>query len=130
MRLIHLPTFWTILIDIIAWFIIHLGVVYFMVRIPAERFDPQSRLFRIRNWEKKGIFYQKYFRIKKWKAYLPDGAPFLGNRGFPKKELREKPLPTCGPFCLKPAGQSSPIGSPWPLRLSFSYGIPPGWVSS
>jgi glycosyl-4,4'-diaponeurosporenoate acyltransferase len=90
MRLIHLPTFWTILIDIIVWFIIHLGVVYFMVRLPAEGFDPQSRLFRIRNWEKKGFFYQKYFRVKKWKTYLPDGAPFLGNRGFPKKELREK----------------------------------------
>jgi len=90
MRIITLPTLWTIILDIIAWFIIHMGVVYFMIRIPAEHFDPQSRLFRIRKWEEKGIFYQKYFRIKKWKAYLPDGAPFLGNRGFPKKELREK----------------------------------------
>jgi glycosyl-4,4'-diaponeurosporenoate acyltransferase len=90
MRLINLPTFWTILVDIIAWFIIHLSVVYFMVRITAERFDPRSRLFRIRRWEKQGKFYRKYFRIKRWKDYLPDGAPFLGNRGFPKKELREK----------------------------------------
>jgi len=79
MRIIHLPTSWTILVDFVAWFIIHMGVVYFVVRIPLQRFDPHDWLFR-----------KRFFRIKKWKRYLPDGAPLLGSRGFPKKKLQEK----------------------------------------
>jgi hypothetical protein len=41
MRLIYLPTFWTIVLDFIAWFIIHLGVVAIMVRILVA-FRPES----------------------------------------------------------------------------------------
>ena len=90
MRLIHLPTGWTVFIDFLAWFIIHMGVAWYVVRIPLQRFDPHGWLFRTRRWEKGGAFYQQVFRIKKWKHRLPDGAPLLGNRGFPKKKLREK----------------------------------------
>ena len=32
MRLIYLPTFWTIVIDFIAWLIIHIGVVAIIVK--------------------------------------------------------------------------------------------------
>ena len=90
MRIIHLPTSWTILVDFVIWFIIHMGVVYFVVRIPLQRFDPHGRLFRTRPWEEGGNFYQRFFRVKRWKQYLPDGALFLGGKGFPKKKLREK----------------------------------------
>lgn len=98
MRLIHLPTFWTILIDIIAWFIIHVGVVAIMVRIPARRFDPNHWLFRGRRWESGGEIYQEVFKIKKWKQHLPDGARFLGRLGFPKKQLNNKSPEYLGAF--------------------------------
>ena len=87
MRLIHLPTFWTVAIDIIAWFVIHIGVVHIMVGIPPKRFDPEGRLCRSRKWERYGRMYQDVFKIRKWKKYLPDGAPFLGTKGFPKSKL-------------------------------------------
>jgi len=87
MRLIYLPTFWTIVIDFIAWFIIHIGVVAIMVRIPAKHFDPNHWLYRSRTWEGKGNVYQEVFKIKRWKQYLPDGARALGRLGFPKKQL-------------------------------------------
>ncbi len=90
MRIIHLSTPWTVLLDILIWFILHMGVVYFVVRVPLPRFNPRGWLYRARPWEAGGDFYQRYFRIKKWKKYLPDGAPLLGSRGFPKKRLREK----------------------------------------
>jgi glycosyl-4,4'-diaponeurosporenoate acyltransferase len=90
MRLLHLPTSWTILVDFVAWFVIHMGVVYLAVRIPSRYFHPESRLFRLRTWEDGGHTYQKVFKIKKWKEILPDGAPLLGSRGFPKKKLRGK----------------------------------------
>lgn len=87
MRLIHLPTFWTVILDIVAWFVIHMGVVHVMIRIPATSFDPEDRLFRSRKWERDGRVYQTLFRIKRWKGYLPDGSPFLGSKGFPKGKL-------------------------------------------
>jgi glycosyl-4,4'-diaponeurosporenoate acyltransferase len=87
MRLIHLPTFWTVVVDIIAWFVIHMGVVYVMVRIHLRRFDPESLLCRSRKWERDGHLYQDVFKIRKWKKYLPDGAPVLGKNGFPKSKL-------------------------------------------
>ena len=87
MRLIHLPTFWTIVIDFIAWFIIHIGVVAIIVRIPAKHFDPNHWLYRSRKWERDRNIYQEVFKIKKWKQYLPDGARVLGRLGFPKKKL-------------------------------------------
>ena len=90
MRLIDLPAVWTVTIDIIAWFIIHLGVVYIMVRLPVNRFNSTSWLYRERNWERRGTIYQDVFRIKKWKEYLPDGARLLKDRGFPKKKLKER----------------------------------------
>lgn len=90
MRLIHLPTSWTVVVDFQAWFVIHIGVVYLMVRIPTPRFDPDGWLFKIRQWEGKGNLYHRIFKIKKWKDFLPDGAPLLGSRGFPKKKLQEK----------------------------------------
>ena len=90
MRLIHLPTFWTIVIDFIAWFIIHMGVVLCIIHIPSKSFDPEGWLYRARKWEKNGGIYTKIFKIKKWKEYLPDGSKLLKYRDFPKKRLEEK----------------------------------------
>jgi len=88
MPIIYLGTFWTIIIDIIAWFIIHMGVALILVQIPAERFEPGSFLYRFRSWEKEGALYNKIFRIKKWKELAPDGASLLKDKGFPKKRLK------------------------------------------
>jgi len=90
MRFIDLPTLWTVIIDIIAWFIIHMAVVYIMVRLPNKHFRFTSWLYRERDWEHKGHFYQASLKIKKWKKYLPDGAELLKDKGFPKRRLKEK----------------------------------------
>ena len=90
MRLIHLSTLWTVVIDILAWFVIHMGVVHAMIRIPAKHFDPASWLCRSRKWERDGRMYHGVFKIRKWKKYLPDGSPLVGNRGFPKSKLSSR----------------------------------------
>jgi len=87
MRLIYLPTLWTIVIDFVIWFIIHVGVVAIMVRIPAKHFDSNYWLYRSRKWERNGNVYQEVFKIKRWKQHLPDGARVLGRLGFQKKQL-------------------------------------------
>jgi glycosyl-4,4'-diaponeurosporenoate acyltransferase len=88
MRLIFFNTFWTVIIDIIAWFIIHMAVVMVIVRIPITHFDSGGFLYRLRRWEKGGDLYRRIFRVKKWKELAPDGAALLKDRGFPKKRLK------------------------------------------
>ena len=86
--LVHLPTAITILIDVAAWFVIHMGVSYIMARQPLTSFNNSSWLYRKRNWERNGKFYEKFFRLKSWKRKLPDGAAIFKN-GFEKKHLKE-----------------------------------------
>ncbi len=89
MRLVHFPTFWTILLDFAAWFVIHMGVVLAMVSLPVTRFDPDARIFRPRPWEEEGALYRRVFRIRKWKGNLPDGSRFFRYRGFYKTRMEE-----------------------------------------
>jgi glycosyl-4,4'-diaponeurosporenoate acyltransferase len=86
--LIHLQTWITILIDIAAWFVIHMGVSYIMTRRPLTSFNTSSWLFKKRNWERNGVIYEKLFRPQLWKRKLPDGAS-LFKEGFEKKQLKE-----------------------------------------
>ena len=102
MRLIYLPTFWTVVIDFVIWFIIHIGVVAIMVRISAKHFDPNYWLYKSRKWERNGNVYQEVFRIKKWKQHLPDGAQFLGRLGFQKKQLNNKSMEYFEAFQIEP----------------------------
>jgi len=86
--LVHLPTFITILIDVAAWFVIHMGVSYIMSRQPLASFNKNSWFYRKRNWERNGKLYERLFRLKSWKRRLPDGAAIFKN-GFEKKHLKE-----------------------------------------
>ncbi|MCU0580799.1 MAG: glycosyl-4,4'-diaponeurosporenoate acyltransferase [Desulfobacterota bacterium] len=88
MRLIHLGTFWTVVVDVLAWLAIHLGAAFLLARLRPDTFDPENWLGRTRGWEREGDLYRIRFKIGKWKHRLPDAAPLLGSRGFPKKRLR------------------------------------------
>jgi glycosyl-4,4'-diaponeurosporenoate acyltransferase len=80
------PLVWVILIDALAWLVIHLGVACLGMRIRPERFDPAGWLFRERRMERGGRLYERFFAVKLWKDFLPDGAA-LFQRGFRKKAL-------------------------------------------
>jgi len=85
--LVELPIVWTTLLNVLAWLIIQLGLAWMMIRIPANRFNPRSLIAGLRPWENSGRFYEKIFRIKRWKDRLPDAAGrFKG--GFAKANLR------------------------------------------
>jgi len=82
----HLPTLPIILIDIAAWFAIHMGISFLMTRISKSDFHTRSWLFRPGKWERNGKVYERLFRVKNWKKRLPDGAA-LFKGGFKKKHL-------------------------------------------
>ncbi|MCK7513111.1 MAG: hypothetical protein MZV70_59875 [Desulfobacterales bacterium] len=61
MPLIHLSTFWLIVINSFAWFAIQISVGYFATRIRDDRFKPHNRLFRTRAWGTEWRILSKYF---------------------------------------------------------------------
>jgi glycosyl-4,4'-diaponeurosporenoate acyltransferase len=86
--LFHMDTFLTILIDILAWFFIHMGVSYLMAHKSRYCFNPEGWLYRQRSWECNSSLYYKWFHVHQWKHILPDGAD-LFKFGFQKKHLKE-----------------------------------------
>jgi|WetSurMetagenome_2_1015567.scaffolds.fasta_scaffold28536_2 glycosyl-4,4'-diaponeurosporenoate acyltransferase len=84
--IIHLPGILNIIVDILAWLLIHVSVSLSIDKLPTDSFNPISWLYRERQWEKGGRIYQTVLRIKQWKGLLPDGAAILKNR-FRKKHL-------------------------------------------
>jgi glycosyl-4,4'-diaponeurosporenoate acyltransferase len=81
----HLSGLLNVVIDFIAWLLIHVMVSLSIDMIPAGSFNPESWLFKERRWEKNGRVYEA-LRIKTWKRLLPDGAAISKN-GFRKKHI-------------------------------------------
>jgi glycosyl-4,4'-diaponeurosporenoate acyltransferase len=90
MRLLSLPTWQTILVDIVVWYIIHTVAVRIALRRPNEAFRVDKGIYNVHPWEAR--LYENVFWIKRWKHYLPDA----GKRqrfGFSKARLTSKDKP-------------------------------------
>src|SRR5687768_3194052 len=75
-----------VLVNVVAWGLIHAGTGYLVHRLPARRFERDTWLTRARRVERDGRLYVDVFRIKRWKHVLPEaGALFAG--GFDKRHL-------------------------------------------
>jgi glycosyl-4,4'-diaponeurosporenoate acyltransferase len=87
MRLFVLPTWQTILLDIVIWLLIHLSAVRIALRRSDDVFRLDKSLYRVRSWE--ASVYETLFQIKRWKHYLPD-AGTTQRLGFSKAQLQSK----------------------------------------
>jgi len=87
MMIFHLTSQWTIALNFIIWFFIHVGVSISIAMMGHDSFNPESWIYRERRWERNGRTYQSFLRIKTWKGLLPDGAA-VSKGGFRKKHLR------------------------------------------
>lgn len=63
----------------------HLFVSWAVTRLPSRLFREDTFLFRRRGWEREGRVYEDSFRVRRWKRYLPDAAPWF--RGESKKHI-------------------------------------------
>jgi glycosyl-4,4'-diaponeurosporenoate acyltransferase len=79
--------FWLLIIDILAWLVINLSVAGIISWMQADSFNPKTWLYREQPWEKGARFYERFFKIKKWKGWLPDGAE-VSRKAFKKKHLQ------------------------------------------
>lgn len=70
----------------IFWFITHMSISIVGTFMPNNFFIKHKRLFNTYQWERGGQFWQQYFKVKKWKDYLPDGSK-LNPKITNKKQL-------------------------------------------
>jgi glycosyl-4,4'-diaponeurosporenoate acyltransferase len=100
MRLIILPTGWTLLIDIVAWFFFHVLTALVALKIPNRHFAKEHGFYRTRSWERDGRFWQDAFGVRRWKKQLPDGASIMG-RGFVKKRMLSQEADWLGKYIME-----------------------------
>jgi glycosyl-4,4'-diaponeurosporenoate acyltransferase len=85
--LVPLSPGWAALVGGVMWGVLSLATVYFAQRLPVSRFDHDNVVTRLRHIEREGRIYERWFRIRVWKKYLPDGGGHHKG-GFSKKHLR------------------------------------------
>lgn len=86
MQILFLDPLSTMMVDVLAWVVIHLSIGYWSSKIPLNRLNPNHWLFQTFNWEKDGEVYQKFFRVRSWKKFIPNGSR-LYRGGFSIKNL-------------------------------------------
>ena len=95
MQIVHLPVWLTILSYIVVWPLIQVSIAFLGNKFSNKHFDPGSWWLKTRKWEQNGDFYDRLFKIRKWKHLLPDGAK-THKGGFTKGHLK-----SCNPDYLK-----------------------------
>lgn len=87
MDLVHLSGFWLIIVNSIAWPVIHISIGYLSQKIPDSVLDYNLWLFRTRLWERDGALYEEILRVRKWKSLIPSGGTVFRG-GFSLKHVR------------------------------------------
>ena len=89
MRIFFFPTAVNILLDIVAWAIIHTAMSNICYKLSDSFFNEDKGIYKTKKWENQGKIYEQVFKIKRWKNKLPDGDSIL-RTGFPKKNLSNR----------------------------------------
>jgi len=92
MQIFYLPDPWLLLLFFILWPAFQLTAMLIANKLPDRFYSTDSFLFQTRGWEDDGKIYDKLFKVKKWKRYLPDGAAVF-KRGYKKKHLSDYSRP-------------------------------------
>lgn len=77
--LIDLPIGWVLVINIIAWFLIHMGISMFMLKVPDAYYERDNGWYEPFNWERNGQIWQRLLNIQSWKRLLPAPLFFIWN---------------------------------------------------
>ncbi len=124
MRLWHLPAIWTVLLDFLAWLLIHVSLSIITQSLPNRFFIRDGALYRGRFWEQNGQFWQKHLRVRRWKRFLPDGAAIFKN-GYRKKNLNNSSKENLSAFIRESRRAELTHWLCMPFALVFFFWNPP-----
>ena len=80
----------TIILDIVLWFVFHMGFAKIAILIP-DRFFEKPIPKDIHPNPRYQFILKKVFYVHKWKKFSPDGGAYF-KEGFSKRHLKEKNL--------------------------------------
>ncbi len=89
MQLIELPPLWAGLLCVALWPVFQVAAALFCLHLQSRYLSVSLPLFRPRRWEQGGAFYEKVFRVRRWKRFLPDGGAVMRG-GYRKKHLNDR----------------------------------------
>lgn len=78
-----------LLINIILCAIWYLIVFILCISVKSSTFDYNRNCYQPKKWEKCGKMYEKVFKIKKWKDFIPQ---YIGKNGFSKRHWKSLSL--------------------------------------
>lgn len=85
LRLVMPPAL-TVVVDVVAWGVLHAVTGYAAYRLDDGRLSRDTWLLRARRFETAGRWYRRWLRINRWKDKVPEaGALFRG--GISKRHL-------------------------------------------
>jgi glycosyl-4,4'-diaponeurosporenoate acyltransferase len=73
-------------LNVVGWVVWMVGCGRWVHCWPLSRLDHDTWLTRIRPWEDGGRWYERRWRIRRWKDRLPEGGDFFAG-GFAKDQL-------------------------------------------
>jgi glycosyl-4,4'-diaponeurosporenoate acyltransferase len=76
-----------VLINIIAWGILHFVLSYLCFIIPIKYFYKDRFIFRVSEWEQKSEVWDSWFQVRKWKDHIIDGSVIV-KQSFDKRKLK------------------------------------------
>ena len=88
MKIIKLLIQKEFLLNLLTFFFFSVIITYLSNKMPNRFYSSDSWLLRQREWEKRGIFYQRVFRVKLWKKLMPELGDIVKSV-FPKKRIKE-----------------------------------------
>lgn len=74
MQIIQLSYIQLLILIFIISPLVELAAVLIGRKVPLTLLTADRWLYATRKWEKGGSIYRKYFKINKWKKYIPEGA--------------------------------------------------------
>ncbi len=88
MRIFHISPLLSVLLCFLLWGMFQVGFALLCAKLPARLFRYHGGYYKCHSWEDGGKVYQRIFKIRLWKGYLPDGSA-ISKIGMKKKHIED-----------------------------------------
>lgn len=85
------------LINAVSWLIVHLAVSKLIGSMEVRTINRLSILFRTYPFEKNGQLWNDLFKVKRWKAYIPESTSIMPD-SFDQSRMKGTDLKTINQF--------------------------------
>lgn len=117
MQIFFLPEGITVALFLVLWFLFSFGAALVCYLLPDRWFAHDGWFFSCHSWEQNGQWYDRVFRVRRWKKRLPDGASWFKN-GYKKANITDFGDKNLSQFLLESRR----------AELTHWFGVAPFWV--